>query len=77
MLQESTTIRTTYQPAPPPPSIIKSLYAKVGTELYQVELNYKVNGLFCLRPASRKPYKYLLLPAERVRELQLFPIFGV
>lgn len=68
--------RTTYQPAPPPPSIIKSLYAKVGAELYSVELKYKVNGLFCLRPISGKPYKFLLLTAEQVRALRLFPIFG-
>lgn len=76
MIQTETRTTRTYQPATPPPSIIKSLYAKVGTELYSVEIRYKVNGLFCLRPITGKPYKCLLLPAERVRALQLFPIFG-
>lgn len=75
MLQTET--RTTHQPAQPPPSIIKALYAKVGEQLYSVELKYKVNGLFCLRPISREPYKSLLLTAEKVRALRLFPIFQV
>jgi len=59
------------------PSILKSLYAKVGTQSYRVELKYKVNGLFVLRPISGEPYKYLHATAEQVKAMHLFPIFGV
>ena len=71
--------RTSYQPAPAQtaPSIIKTLYAKVGGELYTVELKYKVNGLYCLRPISGKPYKFLTANAEQLHKMRLFPIFGV
>jgi len=68
MLQTTTPTQTT--------SIVKSLFAKAGGQLYQVELKYKVNGMFCLRPISGRPYRYLLLKAEQVRALRLFPIFG-
>jgi len=60
-----------------PPSIIKSLYAQVGPDQYKVELNYKVNGLFVLRPTSGKPYKFLLLTADQIRACRLFPIVQV
>lgn len=73
MLQ--TTLQAITTP-PPFPSIIQSLYAKVGAELYQVELNYKVNGKFLLRPTSGKPYQTITATAEQVRALRLFPIFG-
>jgi hypothetical protein len=72
MIQDTKVLQLTT----PPPSIIKDLFAKVGAQLYRVELKHKVNGLFCLRPITGEPYKYLLLPAEKVRRLQLFPIFG-
>jgi hypothetical protein len=59
------------------PSIIKSLYTKVGSESYRVELKYKVNGFFILRPISGEPYKYILATAEQVKAMRLFPIFEV
>lgn len=58
-------------------SIIKSIYTKVGSESYRVELKYKVNGFFILRPTSGKPYQYILATAEQVNTMRLFPIFEV
>lgn len=56
--------------------MIKSLFAKHGNTLYQVELNYKVSGQFVLRPTSGKPYQFLLMSAEQVKACKLFPIFA-
>jgi hypothetical protein len=71
--------RYTYQKPADAPALacIESIYAKVCGELYRVELKYKVNGLFCLRPTNGRPYGYLLLTAEQVKSFPLFPIAGV
>jgi hypothetical protein len=62
----------------PPPSLIKSLYAKAYGQLYEVELKYKANGLFILRPVGVicTAERILHGTAEQVRAMQLFPIFG-
>lgn len=47
---------------------IVAVFARLkGTKAsYQIETRYKVNGLFCLRPITGEPYKYLLLTAEQI-----------
>lgn len=41
---------------------------KSTKESYKVETRYKVNGLFCLRPISGEPYKFLELTAEQIKK---------
>jgi hypothetical protein len=57
---------------------IKSLYAKAPWgRLYQVELNYLVNGRFVLRPIDHKPYQFLEVTAEQLKcRFRLFPVVG-
>jgi len=51
---------------------------KGTTTSYKVETRYKVDGLFCLRPISGEPYKFLLLTAEEIRaRFNLHPHFKV
>lgn len=59
---------------------IVALFAQLKgtTASYKVETRYKVNGLFCLRPISGEPYKFLLLTAEEIRtRFMLHPHFAL
>ena len=59
---------------------IVAVFAQLkGTKTsYRVETKYKVNGLFCLRPITGEPYKYLLLTAEQIRaSFALHPQFAL
>lgn len=60
--------------------MIRSIYAKsrLSGRLYKVELKYKANGKYVLRPTDGKPYQWLELCAGQIKDnFRLFPIVGV
>ena len=55
---------------------VQTIYVKVFSKLYKVELNYLMAGRYILRPITGKPYQTLTATAEQIKKFYIFPIAG-